>query len=104
MYVKELRSADDFLDAVRKYGKPVRVNERAVALPVQEKGAVVTRVALERYYVTDAEDDVQGEMRLIFTEHLVEREGEFPFRDSLLERLKANAHKVIATGRISGAA
>ncbi|HEU4412873.1 MAG TPA: hypothetical protein VFS43_46965 [Polyangiaceae bacterium] len=104
MYVKELRRPEDFLEAVRKYGKPVRVGERAVALPSHEQGGVVTRVALERHYVADVTDDVQGEMRLIFTERLVEREGEFPFNDSLLERLKSQEYKVIPTGRISGAA
>ena len=106
MYVRECRNRQDFIDtAVKNTDAKVRVSERAVALPVREQGSVVVRPALERHYVIEILDDVQGEMRLIFTEHLFAHDGRFPFDTSLLEQLqKQIGRRVVLMGRISGAA
>lgn len=106
MYVRECRNKQEFLDIVSKNtAAEVRVGERALALPVREQTGVVVRPALERHYVIEVRDDLQGETRVIFTEHLVvEHEGTFPFRDSLLNQLQGEGRKVVLAGRISGAA
>ncbi|MCU0685444.1 MAG: hypothetical protein MUF34_24925 [Polyangiaceae bacterium] len=104
MYVKELRNPEEFIKAIEGSRAEVRVGERAVALPTREHGAVLVRAALERHYVANVRDDLQGATRLIFTEHLFERDGQFHFEESLLEKLRKNNFKVIPTGRISGAA
>ena len=65
----------------------------------------MVHAALERHCAVDGKDDLQGDMRLIFTEHLVEKDRTLPFDASLLKDLKEEANvKVIQTGRISGAA
>lgn len=107
MYVRECRNKQEFLDIVSKNTTAeVRVGERAVALPVREKGGgVVVQPALERHYVIEVRDDLQGETRVIFTEHLFAHDGKFPFDTSLLDQLqKQFGRRVILMGRISGAA
>jgi hypothetical protein len=104
MYVKELRDPDEFIKAIEGSRADVHVGERAVALPARERGAVVVRPALERHYVANVHDELQGATRLIFTEHLFERDGQFHFDESLLKKLQDKRLKVILTGRVSGAA
>jgi len=104
MYVLQIRDDAKFIEAARKSGQPVRVSERAIAVPVREQGAVVVRPALERQYTVEVKDDLQGDTRLIFTEHLIERDGKLPFDTSLYEKLKENQFSVIEIGRISRAA
>ncbi len=104
MYVLQLRDDDKFIEAARKSGQPVRVSERAVAVPVREQEGIVVRPALERHYTVEVKDDLQGDTRLVFTEHLVERDGKLPFETSLYEKLKENQLPVIELGRISRAA
>lgn len=105
MYVLQIRDDAKFIEAARKSGQPVRVSERAIAVPVREQGGgIVVRPALERHYTVEVKDDLQGDTRLIFTEHLIERDGKLPFDASLYEKLKENQLRVIEIGRISRAA
>jgi hypothetical protein len=104
MYVLQIRDDAKFIEAARKSGQPVRVSERAIAVPVREQGGVIVRPALERQYTVEVKDDLQGDTRLIFTEHLLERDGKLPFDTSLYEKLKENQLPVIEIGRISRAA
>jgi hypothetical protein len=104
MYVLQIRDDAKFIEAARKSEQPVRVSERAIAVPVREQGGVVVRPALERHYTVEVKDDLQGDTRLIFTEHLIERDGRLPFDTSLYEKLKENQLRVIEIGRISRAA
>lgn len=105
MYVQQIRDDSEFTEAARKSGQPVRVSERAIAVPVREQGGIVVRPALERHYAVEVKDDLQGDTRLIFTEHLIERDGNLPFNTSLYEKLKENKQlRVIEVGRISRAA
>lgn len=104
MYVLQIRDDAKFIEEARKSQQPVRVSERAVAVPVREQGGVVVRPALERHYTVEVKDPLQGDTRLIFTEHLIERDGKLPFGASLYERLKENQLRVIEMGRISRAA
>jgi hypothetical protein len=48
--------------------------------------------------------DLQGDTRLIFTEHLIEQDGKLPFDTSLYEKLKEKKLRVLEIGRISRAA
>lgn len=104
MYVVQIRDRAKFIEAARTDGKPVTVSERAVAVPVREQGGVVVRPALERHYTVEVKDDLQGDMRLVFTEHLVEQNGKFLFDTFLYEYLKKEHLHVLELGRISRAA
>lgn len=104
MYVLQIHDEAKFIEAARRSGQPVRVSERAIALPVREQGGVVVRAALERYFTVEVKDDLQGDMRLIYTEHLVEQDDKLPFGTSLYEKLKAEKLRVLEIGRISRAA
>jgi hypothetical protein len=104
MYVQQLRDEAKFIESVRKSGQPVRVSERAVAVPVREQKAVVVRPALERQYTVEVKDELQGDTRLIFTEQLFEADGTFPFDTSLYAKLKTAGLRILEIGRISRAA
>lgn len=104
MYVQQIRDDAKFIEAALKSGQPIRVSERAIAVPVREQGGVVVRPALERHYTVEVKDDLQGDTRLIFTEHLIERDYKIPFDTSLYEKLKQSQLRVIEIGRISRAA
>ena len=104
MYVAQIRDGEKFIEAARKSGKPVTVSERAIAVPVPEQGGVVVRPALERHYTVEVKDDIQGDMRLIFTEHLIEQDGTLPFDTSLYEKLQEMNLRILEIGRISRAA
>jgi hypothetical protein len=104
MYVVQIRDDAKFIDAAQNSGQPVRVSERAVAVPVREQGGVVVRPALERQYTLEVKDNLQGDTRLIFTEHLIEQDGKLPFDASLYEKLKGANLRILETGRISRAA
>lgn len=104
MYAQQINDAEKFIEAARKSGQPIRVSERAIALPVREQGGIIVRPALERYYSVEVKDELQGDMRLIFTEHLIVRDEKLPFDTSLYEKLKREKLRVIEVGRISRAA
>ncbi len=104
MYVQEIRDRDQFIKAVEHHHHPVRVSERALALPVVEQGGVVVRPALERHYSMIVDDPLQGKTRMIFTEHLVEHDRKFPFDTSILNELYKRHLNVVPSGRLSGPA
>ena len=104
MYAMQIRDDAKFIEAARNSGQPVRVSERAVAVPVREQGGVVVRPALERHYALEVKDNLQGDTRLIFTEHLIEQDGKLPFETSFYEKLKGANVRVVEIGRISRAA
>ena len=105
MYVLQIRDRAKFIEAARNSQDRVRVSERAIAFPVRgHGGVVVVHPALERHYTVEVKDELQGDTRLIFTEHLIERDGALPFEDSLYETLKAEKVRVVEVGRISRAA
>lgn len=104
MYVKQVRDQAKFIEAVRKSGQPVRVSERAIAVPVREQGGVFVRAALERLYTVEVKDELQGDTRLIFTEQLIARDDKLPFDTSLYPKLKDQGLRVLEIGRISRAA
>jgi hypothetical protein len=104
MYVLPIHDDAKFIEAVQKYEQPVTISERAIAVPVREQGGVVVRPALERYYTVEVKDDLQGDTRLVFTEHLIEQDGKLPFDTSLYEKLKEKKVRVREIGRISRAA
>lgn len=104
MYVQQTYEHEKFIEAARKSGQPIRVSERALALPVREQEGIVVRPALERYYTVEFKDELQGDTRLVFSEHLIVRDDALPFDTSLYEKLKKENLRVIEVGRISRAA
>lgn len=60
MYAQQINDQDKFIEEARKSGQPVRVSERAIALPVREQGEIVVRPALTRHYTVEVKDELQA--------------------------------------------
>jgi hypothetical protein len=102
MYLQEIRNVEDFIARVKRDPNlEVCVGERALALPVREQGVVVVRAALERKYSLDVQDPKMGSTRLVFVEHLIEKDNKFDFDASLLNKLNGESVKIMQIGHIS---